>query len=115
MLSKLLSKPERRQRARQLLNTSVRLITEAGALQALGINISEGGMGLFTVAHLSVGSRIEVEFPTADRPTSFMRIRGTVRYRALYLYGVQFLRDQSQDSVDDDQQERTSPQIESQA
>ena len=115
MLSKLLSRPERRSRTRQLLNTSVRLITEAGALQALGINISDGGMGLFTVAHLPIGARIEVEFKSADRPTSFMRLRGTIRHRALYLYGVEFLRDESQDAVNVDQDETSGPPLRSQA
>jgi hypothetical protein len=115
MLSKLLSRQERRRRIRQLLNTSVRLITEAGALEALGINISEGGMGLFTVANLPIGSRIEVEFRSADGPTSFMRVRGTVRHRALYLYGVEFLRDESPDPLNAGEQESAHRQTQNQA
>ena len=68
----------------------MRVITNVGAMDAVGINISEGGMGLFTVAHLPVGSRIEVEFRTPDGPASFARIPATVRHRALYLYGIEF-------------------------
>lgn len=90
MFPRLSSTQDRRNRRRQLLNTSVRVITKIGSMDALGINISEGGMGLFTVAHLPVGSRIEVEFRTPDGPASFMRIPATVRHRALYLYGIEF-------------------------
>jgi PilZ domain len=54
------------------------------------MNISGGGMGLFAVANLPVGSQIEVEFPS---PESGLRTRipGTIRHRALYLYGIEFL------------------------
>lgn len=47
-------------------------------------------MGLFAVANLAVGSQIEVEFPS---PESGLRTRlpGTIRHRALYLYGIEFL------------------------
>ena len=90
MFPRLNPKQDRRHRKRQLLNTSVRVITNVGAMDAVGINISEGGMGLFTVAHLPVGSRIEVEFRTPDGPASFARIPATVRHRALYLYGIEF-------------------------
>lgn len=90
MYLKLNSRQERRQRKRQLLNTSVRVITRRGSMDALGINVSAGGMGLFTVAHLTVGSRIEVEFRTPEGPTSFVRLPAVVRHRALYLYGIEF-------------------------
>lgn len=61
-------------------------------MDALGINLSEGGMCLFTVAHLPVGSHIEVEFvpPRAMKP---VRVGGKVRYRALYLYGIEFVKE----------------------
>lgn len=95
MFFKFMSRQERRRRARQLLNTSVRMITKAGTIDAVGINISEGGMGLFTIAHLSIGDRIDVEFRTSDGPTTFLRLRGTIRHRALYLYGVEFDRGHS--------------------
>jgi PilZ domain len=103
MFPKLGSKQDRRHRKRQLLNTSVRVITKAGAMDALGINISEGGMGLFTVAHLPLGARIEVEFRTPDGPASFMRIPATVRHRALYLYGIEFHTNEADNSMNTDQ------------
>ncbi|HEX6823695.1 MAG TPA: PilZ domain-containing protein [Candidatus Sulfotelmatobacter sp.] len=90
MFPRLNSRQDRRLQKRQLLNTSVRVITKLGAMDALGINISDGGMGLFTIANLPVGSHIEVEFRTADGPTAFTRVAATVRHRALYLYGIAF-------------------------
>ena len=70
----------------------MRVITKLGAMDALGINISEGGMGLFAIANLPLGSHIEVEFRTADGPAAFTRVAATVRHRALYLYGIAFNR-----------------------
>jgi len=90
MFPRLNSRQDRRQRKRQLLNTSVRVITKLASMDALGINISPGGMGLFTIANLPLGSRIEVEFRTPGGPAPFSRVAGTVRHRALYLYGIEF-------------------------
>jgi hypothetical protein len=81
---------DRRRRKRQLLNTSVRIFTESGPLDALGINISDVGMSLFTLANLELDSHIQIELL---RPQSTVRVRiwATVRHRALYLYGIEFL------------------------
>jgi hypothetical protein len=83
---------ERRRRKRQLFNTSVRVFTDSGPIEALGINISDVGMSLFTIANLEADSRIEIELlmPQSTKP---MRIDGIVRHRALYLYGVEFVAD----------------------
>lgn len=82
-------KQDRRRRNRQLLNTSVRVFTKSGCLEALGINISDHGMCLFTLANLPVNSQIQLEFLPPQCPKR-MRISGTVRHRALYLYGIEF-------------------------
>ena len=87
---------DRRRRRRQLLNTSVRVFTESGPIDALGINISDVGMSLFTIANLPVDSQIQVEF-LPPRSTEPMRVWGTVRHRALYLYGIEFLASRDQD------------------
>ncbi len=81
---------ERRRRRRQLLNTSVRVLTETGLLDALGINISDVGMSLFAITNLPVDSRIQVEL-MLPQSHQRMRIPAVVRHRALYLYGVEFL------------------------
>jgi PilZ domain-containing protein len=75
---------------RQWWNSSVEVFTTSAHVKALGINISLGGMGLFAVANLHVGSPVEIEF---ESPISGKRHRlsGIVRHRALYLYGVEFL------------------------
>ena len=93
-------KPDRRRRPRQLLNTSVEVFTESAQLDALGINLSDFGMCLFTIAHLRLGSRIEIEF-LPYRASERVRVSGTVRHRALYLYGIEFLPDSdSRDNAD---------------
>jgi PilZ domain len=87
---------DRRRRRRQLLNTSVQVFTGSSHVNALGINLSDVGMCLFSMANLSVGSEIEVEFvpPRCHEP---VRVSGTVRHRAVYLYGIEFLVQSEQD------------------
>ena len=81
---------DRRRRPRQMVNTSVQVFTESFHVHALGINLSDVGMCLFSIANLPVGSQIELEFrqPRCDKP---VRVHGLVRHRALYLYGIEFL------------------------
>lgn len=80
---------DRRRRQRQLLNTAVQVFSGRCRVQGLGINLSDVGMCLFTIANLPVGSQIEVEF-LPPRTKEKVRIAGTVRHRALYLYGIEF-------------------------
>jgi hypothetical protein len=75
---------------RQWWNSSVDLFTASAHVKAIGMNISRGGMGLFAVTNLPVGSEIEVEFRSPESGVR-TRIPGTVRHRALYLYGIEFL------------------------
>jgi len=95
MIFKPNSNPERRRRQRQLLNTSVQVFTGSAHMDALGINLSETGMRLFTIANLPLGSQIQVEFLT-PRSKERVRVCGIVRYRALYLYGIEFQADSDQ-------------------
>jgi hypothetical protein len=100
MILKRNFKPDRRRRPRQLLNTSVQVRNGSTQLDALGINLSDFGMCLFAIAHLPLGSRVEIEF-LPQRSTERMRVSGTVRHRALYLYGIEFLPDSdSRDTAD---------------
>src|SRR5260221_14684797 len=88
---------DRRRGKRQLLNTSVQVFTESAHMDALGINVSDVGMCVFTLANLPLGSQIQIEFlpPRCKQP---VRVCGTVNHRALYLYGIEFLRDSDQRS-----------------
>jgi PilZ domain-containing protein len=79
-----------RRSKRQWLNTTVRIFTDRGRMEALGINLSEGGMGLFAVAHLPIGSQVQVEFRPPESDDT-VRIPAMIRHRALYLYGIEFL------------------------
>jgi hypothetical protein len=95
MILKRRSKPDRRRRKRQLLNTSVQVFTGSVQWDGLGINLSDVGMCLFTMANLEVGSQIRVEFlpPQSKEP---VRVSGVVRHRDLYLYGIDFVVDSDQ-------------------
>ena len=84
------SKTNRRRRQRQLLNASVQVFNGSDPVDALGINLSDVGMCLFAIANLRLGSQIEVEF-IPPRCQERVRVCGTVRHRALYLYGIEFL------------------------
>jgi threonine/homoserine efflux transporter RhtA len=99
MIFKRSFKPDRRRQGRQLLNTSVQVSTESAHLAAYGINLSDIGMCLFLMANLPLGSKIEVEF-LSPRSTELVRVSGIVRFRALYLYGIEFLVDSDQGSGD---------------
>src|SRR5215469_11709842 len=82
--------PITRRSKRLWFNTNVRVFTDRGHMNALGINLSAGGIGLFAVAHRAVGSRVEVEFRPPESSEA-VRIEATIRHRALYLYGIEFL------------------------
>jgi PilZ domain len=100
MILKGKSKQDRRRRQRQLLNTSVQVFTESAHVDALGINLSDVGMCLFAIANLPLESQVQIEF-LPPRCLERVRVCGTVRHRAVYLYGIEFLGDseQRQDSV----------------
>ena len=95
MILKGTSKPDRRRRERQLLNTSVQVFTGSSCVDALGINLSDVGMCLFAIVNLSLGSQVQIEF-RPPRRTERVRVCGIVRHRALYLYGIEFLPDSDQ-------------------
>ena len=61
-------------------------------MEAIGLNISDLGMCLFTVANLPLGCPIQVEF-LASECTAPIRVHATVRHRGLYLYGIVFSAD----------------------
>ncbi len=81
--------PERRRWKRQWFNGSVRLFSPSAHIDGLGITVSPGGMYLFAIADLPVGTRLTVEFqPPYARET--VMVSGTIRHRTIYLYGVEF-------------------------
>jgi PilZ domain-containing protein len=94
-----------RQSKRQWVAVPVVIRHRGSRIDGHSINISAGGMYLFAAAHLSPGTLIEIEF----RPPNgkeVVRSTGTVRRRALYLYGIEFLGDHAAT------RDRTSVQIE---
>jgi hypothetical protein len=51
--------------------------------------MSEGGICLFALANLGVGTQVRVEF-THPHTSELVRAHGAVRNRAVYLYGIEF-------------------------
>ena len=94
MILKSIFKPDRRRRKRRFLNSSVQVFTGSAPVDALGINLSDVGMCVFTIANLPLGSQVEVEF-LPPRSKEQVRVSGTIRHRALYLYGIEFLPESS--------------------
>ena len=90
----------RRRWQRYPIDASVRVSVDQAPEKAVvngrGVQFSEGGICLFAAANLPVGSQVKVEFrsPATDEP---VRVRGKVRNRSVYLYGVEFLSDKSED------------------
>jgi len=90
----------RRRWQRYPFKASVRVVVDHApdntVVNGRGVHFSEGGICLFAAANLPVGSQINVEFkgPNSNEP---VRVRGKVRNRSVYLYGVEFLSDKSED------------------
>jgi c-di-GMP-binding flagellar brake protein YcgR len=87
----------RRRWQRYSFDASVRVVvdrsTDKTTVYGRGVRLSEGGICIFAAANLPVGSDINVEFknPHTHQP---VRLRGKVRNRSVYLYGVEFLHDE---------------------
>jgi hypothetical protein len=81
---------EKRRWQRHALSAPIRLLTHTTSIDARGLTMSEGGMCLFAVANLGIGTQVEVEF-THPHSRELVRAHGAVRNRAAYLYGIEFL------------------------
>jgi hypothetical protein len=92
--------PNRRRWERQPFDAPLRVVVDHSAektiVPARGVRLSEGGICLFAAANLPVGSHIKVEF-TNPRTDESIRVRGKIRNRTVYLYGVEFLSDEFDD------------------
>jgi len=75
---------------RSSLNAPVRILTDTLTIDGFGIKVSEGGMYLFAAANLPIGETVGVEFKTPNSE-SLVRALGTIRSRAVYLYGLEFV------------------------
>jgi hypothetical protein len=59
------------------------------AIEGHCITTSDGGLCFFAVGNFDLGSQINVEFMNRGSG-KFGRVRGTIRNRAVYLYGVEY-------------------------
>jgi hypothetical protein len=79
---------------RRLIDVPTRVVaddlTGGNVIVGRGTEMSEGGIRLFAVANLPVGTQINVEL--IDLPCGPpVCVRGIVRNRQVYLYGIEFL------------------------
>lgn len=81
---------DKRRWRRYPLGAPIRLVTASATIDGRGITLSEGGMCLFAVANIGIGSKIQVEF-TDPRSRQLVRTDAAIRNRAVYLYGIEFL------------------------
>jgi hypothetical protein len=80
---------DRRRWKRQWFNGGVRLWADTFEVDGVGISLSRGGIYLFAIAHLPLGTQTTVQF-TSPHTRKVVNITGTVRHRTVYLYGVEF-------------------------
>jgi PilZ domain len=73
------------------------LASDAGqalVIEGRCVQVSEGGMCFFALGNFTPGTEVCLEFvsPSSDAPDSGQpgRIRGTIRNRKVYLYGVEY-------------------------
>lgn len=93
-----LAKAERRRWKRYWFNGSIQVSSGSRRIDGLGIQVSQGGMYLFAITDLPIGTEIKVAF-TEPRSQQRIEVLGTVRHRAVYLYGVEFLQEQDRVST----------------
>ena len=79
---------------RYKVNVPIRVIVcdiaKTTIVSGRAFSLSDGGMGMFAGAELSLGDEMAVEFtPPYSSPP--IRVQGKIRHRAGYNYGVEFL------------------------
>ncbi len=85
---------DRRRSRRQWVSMSVLIRGGEAPVEGHCINLSEGGIYLFAAANFPPGTQVEVEFRPPARKQE-IRVSGIVRRRLLYLYAIEFLRDEA--------------------
>jgi hypothetical protein len=85
---------DQRRWERRPVDVPIRVIaqdmTGADVILGRGTTVSAGGICLFALANIAVGTQIDVEFINSHCDT-VARVSGIVRNRNVYLYGVEFL------------------------
>ena len=75
---------------RHALRTELKVVTDIGTVEGRSVTLSDGGICLFAVADLQIGTEIRIEF-THPHTHEQVQAFGAVRNRAAYLYGIEFL------------------------
>ncbi|HEX8810436.1 MAG TPA: PilZ domain-containing protein [Terracidiphilus sp.] len=95
-----LSPGDQRRWERRAVDVPIRVVATglpgSGVIPGRGTRMSEGGICLFALANLAVGTQIDVEL-VDSRNGMPVRVSGIVRNRLVYLYGVEFVVDEQKD------------------
>jgi len=91
--------PTMRRWPRYRLNVPVRVVVQKPdktvIVSGRGNELSEGGMAVFAGVELKLGDQVQIEFtPPYGQP---LRARGEIRNRSGYVYGVEFLNENTAD------------------
>ena len=88
---------DQRRWERHLVDVPIRVVADdlrgTGVILGRGTTMSAGGICLFALANLAIGTQIDVELIDTHSATPVL-VSGIVRNRSVYLYGVEFLIDQ---------------------
>ena len=102
--------PNRRRWPRYKLDLRVRILNALTAkfpeFHGRATELNQGGLTLFAFRELQLGEKLAIEFvpPQADRP---VRVRGCIRNRNGYGYGVEFITENDSDQYNVGQLETT--------
>jgi hypothetical protein len=97
----LTNKPERERRwKRHKLDLPVRLLLvrpeKTSVVPGRGTDVNDGGMAIFAGAEIRVDREVFIEF-TQPFANELLRVRGVVRNRNGYIYGVEFASDKPEE------------------
>ena len=81
--------PKSRQTPRRLLEAPIIATLDSKNIRGWSTDVGAGGMGITIAAEVPVGAELIVEF--AINGSSSMKVRGVVRYRKGFKYGLEFL------------------------
>ena len=89
----LATEASKRRWTRHASDAPIRILSEDEGqifpVEGTCLNTSDGGMCFFAVGNFNPGAKVSVEFvlPESHR---FERVRGIIRSRTIYLYGVEY-------------------------
>jgi PilZ domain len=80
----------KRRWARHKSDAAIRVLAgNANAIEGRCVQVSAGGMCFFALGNFAPGTQVWLEFVNSNHGEP-QRVRGTIRNRTVYLYGVEY-------------------------